>query len=474
MMNLHGSELKMTIQADQSNRRLFLGQSLGGLGALALSHLLNKQTSASDVPAAQPPRARAVISLFQHGGPSHVDMFDPKPMLTKMHGKTYSGDLTFRSPTTAKRILGSPFEFAKHGKSGIELSELLPHTAEIVDDMTLIRSMKTKASDHTAAIRLINTGQFLPGSPVLGSWVVYGLGADTDSLPAYVVLVQGSYPTDGVGNWSSGWLPAEYQGTPFRSGSSPVQYLKTPSRFTTQSRSGQLDLLGRLNRLHQTRHPQNNELLARIKDFETAARMQVAVPEVLDFSDEPRELLKMYGLESPNPKTRDYARRCLLSRRLVERGVRFVQVCMASQPWDTHNKNVSRLKDLCQTTDQPSAALVKDLKQRGLLDETIVMWGGEFGREPISEGADGRDHNPRGFSLWLAGGGFKAGYVHGETDEIGYQAVSNVVTVHSLHATILHSLGIDHRKLTVPHDGRDVSLVDSPVTGEDIVPELLG
>ncbi len=465
----------MTSEVYKSNRRLFLGQSVGGLGALALSHLLNQRAAnAFEIPAAPQPRARAVISLFQHGGPSHVDLFDPKPMLTKMHGKTYSGDLEFRSPTTAKRILGSPFEFSKHGQSGIELSELLPHTAEIVDDLTLIRSMKTKASDHTAAIRLINTGQFLPGSPVLGSWVVYGLGAETDSLPAYVVLVESGYPADGVGNWSSGWLPAEYQGTPFRSGASPVQYLKTPSRFTARARSGQLDFLGQLNRLHHSRHPSNDELLARIKDFETAARMQVAVPDVLDFSDEPKEILKMYGLESSNPKTRNYARRCLLARRLVERGVRFVQVCMGSQPWDTHNKNVSRLKELCQITDQPGAALVKDLKQRGLLNETIVMWGGEFGREPISEGADGRDHNPRGFSLWLAGGGFKAGYVHGETDEIGYQAVSNVVTVHSLHATLLHTLGIDHRKLTAPHEGRDVSLVDSPVTGEDIVPELLG
>ncbi len=455
----------------QLNRRLFLGQSVGGLGALALSHLLNEQAVGATV--SPKPRAKGVISLFQHGGPSHVDLFDPKPVLNKMHGKTYSGDLKFRSPTTSKRILGSPFEFKKQGQSGIELSELLPYTSQIVDEMTLIRSMKTKASDHTAAIRLINTGQFLPGSPVLGSWVVYGLGAETKSLPAYVVLVQNNYPTDGVGNWSSGWLPAQYQGTPFRSGSSPVQYLKTPGRFTADARSGQLDLLNQLNNSYQTRHPKNNELLARIKDFETAARMQVAVPEVLNFADESKEIQKMYGMESPNPKTRDYARRCLLARRLIERGVRFVQICMGNQPWDTHNKNVSRLKDLCKTTDQPSAALVKDLKQRGLLDETIVMWGGEFGREPISEGADGRDHNPKGFSLWLAGGGFKSGYVHGATDEIGYEAVSKVVTVHSLHATLLHSLGINHKKLVAPHDGRDVSLVDSPVTGEDIVPELL-
>jgi len=456
------------------SRRLFLGQSLGGLGALAMTHLLGEQSAnAADKSVRPTARANAVISLFQHGGPSQVDMFDPKPMLNRLHGKTYRGDLKFRNTNSAKRILGSPFKFAKHGHCGIELSELLPHTAAIVDDMTLIRSMVTKASDHSAAIRLMNTGQFLPGSPAVGSWVVYGMGAETQSLPAYVALVQNYYPTDGVGNWSSGWLPAEYQGTPFRSGSVPVQYLKTPRRFTTQARTGQLDFLNQLNRMYQIRHPENGELQARIKDFETAARMQLAVPEVLDFSDETQEIQKMYGLDSPNAKTRDYAKRCLLARRLIERGVRFVQICHGSQPWDTHNKNVSRLKDLCQMTDQPSAALVKDLKQRGLLDETVVLWGGEFGREPISEGADGRDHNPRGFSVWVAGGGFKSGYVHGETDEIGYQAVSNIVSVHNYHATLLHSLGINHRKLIAPHEGRQVSLVDSPVTGADYIPELL-
>ncbi len=464
----------MSDELYELNRRLFLGQSLSGLGGLAMANLLSERSAIADGNTSPSTgQARAVISLFQHGGPSQVDMFDPKPMLNRLHGKTYSGNLKFRNTNSAKRILGSPFKFSKHGNSGIELSELLPHTAGIVDDLTLIRSMVTKASDHSAAIRLMNTGQFLPGSPVVGSWVVYGLGAETKSLPAYVALVQNNYPTDGAGNWSSGWLPAEYQGTPFRSGSAPVQYLKTPRRFTTEARTGQLDLLKQLNRFHQVRHPENSELQARIKDFETAARMQQAVPEVLDFSDESQEIQKMYGLDSPNAQTRDYARRCLLSRRLVERGVRFVQICLGSQPWDTHNKNVSRLKDLCQITDQPSAALVKDLKQRGLLDETIVLWGGEFGREPISEGADGRDHNPRGFSLWIAGGGFKSGYVHGETDEIGYQAVSNKVTVHNLHATLLHSLGINHRKLIAPHEGRQVSLVDSPVTGADYIPELL-
>lgn len=446
---------------------------MAGIGGLALSYLLREETAGAH--SGNPrPRAKAVISLFQHGGPSHVDMFDPKPMLNRLHGKTYSGDVSFRNPNASKRILGSPFEFSKHGKSGIELSELLPHTGRVVDELTLIRSMTTTASDHSAAIRLMNTGKFLPGSPVLGSWVVYGLGAATDSLPAYVVLVQNSDPTDGVGNWSSGWLPAQYQGTPFRSNSSPVPYLKTPRRFTPEARTGQLDLLEALNRQHLRRHSTNDELLARIKDFETAARMQLAVPDVLDFSDEPKTIQRMYGLESPHAKTRDYGRRCLLARRLVERGVRFVQVCMSSQPWDTHNKNASRLKELCGTTDQPSAALVRDLKQRGLLDETIVMWGGEFGREPISEGADGRDHNPKGFSIWIAGGGFQSGYVHGETDEIGYQAASGVVTVHDLHATLLYALGLDHRRLTAPHDGREVSLVDAPVTGADIVPALLG
>jgi hypothetical protein len=309
--------------------------------------------------------------------------------------------------------------------------------------------------------------------PVWGSWVLYALGSENENLPAYVVLSDpGGLPVDGERNWSSGWLPAQFQGTTFRSGANPVLNLTTPSGISNAARRRQLDFLQRINAGHLNRHPHSSELAARLTQFETAARMQTAVPEVLDLSSETEATRRLYGLDEP--ATQEYGTRCLLARRLIERGVRFVQLYLSGQPWDTHSKNAESLKGLCRRTDQPSAALVRDLKQRGLLESTIVIWTGEFGRLPISQGKDGRDHNRHGFSLWLAGGGFRRGHVHGATDEFGYAAAQDVVNVHDLHATLLHALGLDHRRLTLPHDGREASLTDVEVTGAQLVEPLLG
>ncbi|WP_435010282.1 DUF1501 domain-containing protein [Tundrisphaera lichenicola] len=460
----------------RSNRRAFLGRTAGTLGTLALAHLLGEEARARgdtiSTPGLPPGKAKAVICLFQHGGPSQMDLFDPKPALTKWNGKPHPGQLEVHFEKQQGNVLGSPFSFEKRGQSGIELSELLPRTSEIVDEITLVRSMTTESVDHESALRLIHTGKFQAGRPTLGSWVVYGLGSENRNLPAYVVLSDpGGLPVDGVRNWSSGWLPAVHQGTPFRPGGSPVLNLATPSQVTPEAREGQLRLLDDWNRSHLRQYPGNSELEARIANFETAARMQTAVPECLDLAGESPATRKMYGLEEPT--TREYGTRCLLARRLIERGVRFVQVFLSGQPWDTHSKNAETLKGLCARTDGPSAALVQDLKQRGLLDSTIVLWTGEFGRLPISQGTDGRDHNRHGFSLWMAGGGFKAGYAHGQTDDFGYKSVEDVVSVHDLQATMLHALGLDHHRLTYPHDGREDSLTDAEVTKARVIKELL-
>jgi hypothetical protein len=458
------------------NRRAFLSRSAGALGPLALAHLLaadDRRLLAAD--AGPGPKvkakAKAVICLFQHGGPSQMDLFDPKPELTRWDKKPYPGQLEVHFNKQQGNLLASPFAFRPRGGSGIEMSDLLPHTAGIADEITLVRSMSTESVDHESALRLIHSGKFQAGRPTWGSWVIYGLGSENRELPAYVVLTDpGGLPVDGVRNWTSGWLPAVYQGTPFRSGAVPVPNLKPPEGVTPEAREGQLGLLDALNRAHLSRYPGTSELEARIANFETAARMQTSVPGALDLSDESPATRRLYGLD--RDETREYGTRCLLARRLVERGVRFVQLFLSGQPWDTHSKNAETLKGLCARTDRPSAALVKDLKQRGLLDSTVVLWTGEFGRLPVSQGTDGRDHNRHGFSLWLAGGGFKAGYVHGATDEFGYKSVQDVVTVHDLQATLLQALGLDHRRLTYPHDGRDDTLTDADVTKARVVPEL--
>jgi hypothetical protein len=461
-------------------RRAFLSRCAGSLGPLALAHLLAAEGRGADAqpgplaPRAphHPPRATAVISLFQHGGPSQMDLFDPKEELTTRHGQAYPGRLEVHFHNQAGKLLASPFRFHRAGSSGTELSELLPHTARIVDEITLVRSMTTESVDHEAALRNIHSGKTGAGRPAWASWALYGLGALRQDLPAYVVLSDpGGLPVDGTNNWSSGFLPAVYQGTPFRAAGVPVTNLHPPTGVPAEARRNQLDLLQELNGAHAQAHPHNEELLARISNYELAARMQTTVPAVLDISGESAETRRLYGLD--NPRTAEYGRRCLLARRLVEQGVRFVQVFLSGQPWDTHNKNAEQLKNLTAMTDQPSAALVLDLKRRGLLDSTVVLWTGEFGRLPVSQGADGRDHNRHGFSLWLAGGGFKRGYVHGATDEFGYQAVTDVVRVVDLQATLLHALGLDHQRLTYPHEGRADSLTDAAVTRARVVPALL-
>jgi hypothetical protein len=466
------------------NRRAFLGRYAGALGPLALAHLAGEAQSADAPRSAKsdplspkkphfPAKAKAVICLFQHGGPSQMDLFDPKPELTKQHGKPHPDKLEVHFHTQQGKLLASPFLFAKCGKLGVELSELLPHTAKIVDDITLVRSMKTDSVDHEAALRVIHSGKIFPGRPTWGSWAIYGLGTERKELPAYVVLSDpGGLPVDGTNNWSSGFLPAVYQGTPFRATGTPVAHLATPADVPAAARGNQLELLNELNGAHLRKHPGNAELEARLQHYELAAKMQTAVPDVLDISKETEETKKLYGLD--NPKSAEYGKRCLLARRLVERGVRFVQIFLSGQPWDTHSKNAESLKGLCAMTDGPSAALVLDLKRRGLLDSTIVMWAGEFGRLPISQGTDGRDHNRHAFTLWLAGGGFKRGYVHGATDDFGYASVEKVVRVSHLHATLLHALGLDHNKLTFPHEGRDDNLTDTVVTRAEVVDDLLG
>jgi hypothetical protein len=459
-------------------RRAFLGRYAGCLGTLALSHLLTEDARANlgalaTRPAHHAGRAKAVICLFQHGGPSQMDLFDYKPELTKRHGQAYTGELEAHFHTQVGKVLGSPYKFQKCGQSGMELSELLPHTGKIADDLTLIRSMMTDSVDHEAALRMIHSGKTFAGRPAWGSWVLYGLGSLRQDLPAYVVLSDpGGLPVEGTGNWSSGFLPAVYQGTPFRATGTPVANLVPPVGVTTQARTNQLHFLDELNSVHLRRHPGNAELEARISNYELAAKMQTAVPAVLDISQETESTRRLYGLD--RPESAEYGKRCLLARRLVEQGVRFVQIFLSGQPWDTHTKNAEQLKKLTAMTDQPCAALVQDLKQRGLLDSTIVLWTGEFGRLPVSQGPDGRDHNRHGFSLWLAGGGFKRGYAHGATDDFGYKAVKDVVRVPDLHATLLHALGLDHERLTYPHAGREDSLTDVGVTKARIVPALLG
>lgn len=403
-----------------------------------------------------------------------MDLFDPKPELNKRDGQDHPGTLEIHFDKQAGKLLKSPFEFRAAGQSGMVLSELLPHTSSIADEITLVRSMTTDSVDHESALRIIHSGKFQAGRPTWGAWVIYGLGTERQDLPAYVVLSDpGGLPVDGIRNWTSGWLPAVYQGTQIRSEGTPVFNLEPPADVPAPARLNQRRLLDALNQSHLQSHPGNSELVARIRNFEIAARMQTSVNDVLDLSHEPDHIKKLYGLDHSNKATANYAKRCLMARRLVEQGVRFVQIFLNGQPWDTHDKNAERLRGLCTMTDQPSAALILDLKQRGLLEDTIVLWAGEFGRLPVSQGKDGRDHNRHGFSIWLAGGGFKKGYVHGATDDFGYKSVQDVVSVYDLHATLLHALGLNHRKLTYPHEGREDNLTDFVITDAQPVRALL-
>jgi len=439
-------------------RRWFLQQCGVGLGSIALADLLR-----ADGPDRKPhfaPKAKRVIFLFMAGGPSHLELFDNKPELAKMDGKLPPAELlqgyraAFINPSS--KFLGPKFKFARHGQSGAELSELLPHTAGVADELCIVRSMATDAFNHAPAQIFLSTGAQQFGRPSLGAWTLYGLGSEAKDLPGFVVFSTGSKgPSGGNSNWGSGFLPTTCQGVPFRTGGEPVLYLSNPRGVDDALQRDTVAGLKELNalRLKEVGDP---EIATRISAFEMAFKMQAAAPEAMDLSREPKPILEMYGAE---PGKASFASTCLLGRRLLERGVRFVEIF--HEAWDQHGGLVGGLKKNCLDTDRASAALVRDLKQRGMLDDTLVVWGGEFGRTPMVQGgSDGRDHHPNGFTMWLAGGGVKAGATVGETDEFGFNVTKDRVHVHDLNATILHLLGLDHTKLTYRSQGRDFRLTD--------------
>jgi uncharacterized protein (DUF1501 family) len=460
------------------SRRWFFEQCGVGMGALALGSLLRQNGFASPAltsPLAlkQPhfaPKAKRVIYLFMAGAPSHLELFDNKPELAKWDGKLPPPDLlkgyraAFITPNSA--LLGPKFKFARHGQCGAELSELLPHLAGVADDVAIVKSMVTDAFNHAPGQIMMNTGSQMFGRPSLGSWATYGLGNESNDLPAFVVFSTGGKGTSGgSSNWGAGFLPSVHQGTLFRNTGDPVLYLSNPKGFDDQAQRDSLDTIQKLNqrRLSLVGDP---EIATRISSYEMAYRMQSSAPELIDVSKEPKHILDMYGIEAGKA---NFASACLLARRLVERGVRFVQIFHES--WDQHGNLVADLKKNCKNTDQASAALVRDLKQRGLLDDTLVIWGGEFGRTPMVQGGnDGRDHHPNCFAYWMAGGGVKPGITVGESDQFGFNATKDRVHVHDLHATILHLLGFDHTKLVYRFQGRDFRLTD--VHGE-VVTKLL-
>jgi len=463
---------------DLRTRRQFLAQNAMGIGGVALAWLMNQEKllGAPHLPRADrafdmtakppqaPPRARAMISLFMHGGPSHVDLFDPKPELSKHSGSDYPGEIVYSFANRAsKKLFGSPWKFDRHGQCGTEISELLPHLAKIVDDVAVIRSMHTDINGHESSIWYMNTGKSQPGRPALGSWLTYGLGSESQDLPAYVVLSDpDGHPVDGVRNWSNGWLPPLFQGTVIRPREPRILNLDPPPHLRGARQQQNLALLADLNARHLARHPGEADLEARIASYELAARMQTAAKEALDTSGESEATKKLYGLD--NPATAEYGTRCLIARRLVERGVRFVQLFLGGQPWDNHQDIRNSLPGICRRTDQPSAALVQDLKARGLLDSTLVHWGGEIGRLPVTEGDGdkcGRDHNGQGFSMWLAGGGIKGGIAYGQTDEFGHRAAVDPVSPNDYQATLMHLFGMDHNKLTYHYNGQEQKLTDN-------------
>jgi hypothetical protein len=452
----------------QVSRREVLAHMGGGFGGLALAAMLG-ETARADSPAPRAhdltpktphfaPKARAVIQLFMHGGPSHVDLLDPKPMLDRYDGQAPPAEVADDERLTGN-LLKSPYRFFKHGQSGLEFSETLPHIARHADKIAVIRSMFTEHRNHEQALWMMHTGMIVAGRPSIGAWAAYGLGTENQNLPAYVVLPDPrGLPVDGIRNWSSGWMPPLYQGTPFRSEGMPVLNLRPRTARPADIEENRLRLLGELNSAHRAGRPEELELDARIASFEMAARMQLSATDALDLTQETQTTQRLYGLD--NPTTRPYGTRCLMARRLVERGVRFVQIFMSGQPWDTHGNNAVQTRNVCQQTDLPVGGLLTDLAQRGLLDSTLVFWGGEFGRTPGAQNRDGRDHHPYGFSVWLAGGGTKGGQAHGATDDFGYHAAVDRTSVAQLHATMLHLLGLDYRRLAYARHGRDEKLTD--------------
>lgn len=460
------------------SRRESLIRYGSGFGGLALSTLTGQPISLaadSRLPApgfAAP--AKAVIQLYMHGGPSHVDLLDPKPELNRLDGSAPPDEIADDENRT-KNLMGSPFRFRQYGQSGLEFSEIQPHVAQHADEIAVIRSMFSEHRNHEQAIWMAQTGMTVEGRPTLGAWSAYGLGTENRNLPAFVALPDPEGASvDGVRNWSSGWLPPHYQGTVFNERGVPVLNLQPKEPRSRAIEDARAALLRQLNERHLASRPGELELDARIETFELAGRMQLAATDAMDLSQETRQTRAMYGLDEEI--TRSYGTRCLMARRLVERGVRFVSLFMAGQPWDTHSSNNAGTEKCCRRTDQPVGALLTDLKQRGLLDSTLVIWGGEFGRTPAAEHrnvsvAFGRDHHPYGFSVWMAGGGIRGGQHYGATDDFGYRAVEKRCQTANLHATILQLLGLNHETLTWHHNGRDERLTD--VYDAQVLEELI-
>lgn len=457
------------------SRRSFLQNAGGGFGMIALASLLADDGLLADEPARArnplaprrphyPAKAKSVVFLFMSGGPSHLETFDPKPELTRLQGQPLPasfGAVMTRRAVERNRLFAPRFAFRPHGQSGIEVSDLLPHIASCVDDLCVLRGCHGGTVTHPESVYMMNTGSILMGRPSLGSWVAYGLGSENQNMPAFVVLpdphgwVKGGAPA-----WGNGYLPSAFQGTLFQGGASPILHLQNPPGIDAGQQRRTLDFAQQLNRNHLEARGQDSELAARIAAYELAFRMQAHAPEVVDIASETPATRRLYGVDQP--MTAEFGQRCLLARRMVERGVRFVQVyCGDANGWDAHSDVVGNHGRLCAQSDQPIAALLKDLKARGLLDSTLVIWGGEFGRTPMTEGTTGRDHNPHGFCMWLAGGGVKGGRVIGSTDAVGLRATHDKTHVHDIHATILHLLGINHRRLTFFHNGRNERLTDN-------------
>lgn len=458
------------------NRRDFLSQSSCGFGAVALSALMaeNSFGQTADYNPKNPlaekkphyaPKAKNVIFLYMDGGPSQVDTFDYKPTLEKYNGQDPRKAIGKLEPTqfdNIGKVMQSPWKFKQHGQSGAWVSDLFPHISKVVDNLSFIKSMTSKFPEHTAANYFLHTGSGLQGRPSMGAWVGYGLGTENQNLPGFVVLNGGLIPPGGLDNFNAGYLPAAYQASVFNSGNTPVANIK-PTEANPEIQKRKLSLMRKLDLEAMGRFGGEEQIESAILNYETAFRMQAAVPELLDLKGESDTVKKMYGMESDFNQTKIFGRQCLLARRLVERGVRFIELTCPGgngDRWDQHSKLVDGHNKNCKTVDQPIAALITDLKKLGLLDETLVIWTGEFGRTPFAQGGNGRDHNPYGFTTWMAGGGVKPGVSYGRTDDWGYKAIENKVEIHDLHATMLHLLGIDHTKSTFRFSSRDMRLTD--------------
>ncbi|MBI2686130.1 MAG: DUF1501 domain-containing protein [Acidobacteria bacterium] len=438
-----------------SNRREFFARAGSGLGAIALGSMLAEGATPAKKPHF-PAKAKSVIWLFMEGGPSHIDLFDPKPELNKLAGQPMPA--SFGKPITAmgtggNTLMASPRTWKQHGQSGLWVSEWYPHIAQHVDEMTIVRSCWANGLNHVGSVCQMNTGDILAGRPALGAWVTYGLGAANKNLPTFVVLTDDKEVVGGPKNWSAGFLPASYQGTQFRQGDTPILNLKPAEGVTDERQRSRLSLLKQLNEHWGADKTEDTDLDARVRSFELAYEMQSAGAEAVDIANETEATKSLYGMDSED--TRQFGHNCLLARRLVERGVRFVELyCGSGSGWDAHSNIEGNHGKWCRVSDKPIAGLLTDLKQRGLLQDTLVVWGGEFGRTPFNEKGNGRDHNPWGFTMWMAGGGAKGGQYVGTTDEIGLRAVEKPCHVHDIHASILYSLGMDHLQMTYQHNGR--------------------